>query len=160
MPNHKKPNAIKKLEGNPGKRPLNENEPVPGTSRPRCPAHLNIPAQTEWKRIVPQLEALGLITQLDRAALAAYCQAYGRWIEAERMIAKHGTVIKNPNGGLSTSPFLWVANKAIEQMYKYLLEFGLTPVSRTRVSVAKPGENDVLEDIMQQAERLAREKGF
>ena len=52
------------------------------------------------------------------------------------------------------------SHKAIEQMYKYLLEFGLTPVSRTRVSVAKPGENDVLEDIMQQAERLAREKGF
>ena len=45
-------------------------------------------------------------------------------------------------------------------MYKYMLEFGLTPVSRTRVNVAKSNENDVLEDIVQQAERVAREKSF
>ena len=59
-----------------------------------------------------------------------------------------------------TSPFLNVANKSIEQMYKYLIEFGLTPVSRTRVSAPQSKEDDALEDIMQQAERLAREKGF
>ena len=160
MPNHKKPTAIKKLEGNPGKRPLNENEPMPKKGIPTCPSHLNSAARTEWKRITPQLATLGLISELDRSALAAYCQAYGRWAEAERMIAKHGTIIKHPNGSLMTSPFLNVANKAIEQMYKYLIEFGLTPVSRTRVSAPQSKEDDALEDIMQQAERLAREKGF
>ena len=35
-----KPTALKKLEGNPGKRPLNELEPVPPTVALRCPNYL------------------------------------------------------------------------------------------------------------------------
>jgi hypothetical protein len=30
------------------------------------------------------MHRLGIISQLDRAAMAAYRQAYGRWVEAER----------------------------------------------------------------------------
>lgn len=32
-----KPTALKKLEGNPGKRPLNELEPLPQVTMLRCP---------------------------------------------------------------------------------------------------------------------------
>lgn len=32
-----KPTAIKELEGNPGKRPLNKNEPKPKQTAPKCP---------------------------------------------------------------------------------------------------------------------------
>ena len=32
-----KPTAIKKLEGNPGKRKLNQNEPQPEKTAPECP---------------------------------------------------------------------------------------------------------------------------
>ena len=35
-----KPTAMKELEGNPGKRPLNPNEPRPERKAPRCPAWL------------------------------------------------------------------------------------------------------------------------
>ena len=35
-----KPTALKKLEGNPGKRPLNELEPVPPVASLRCPNYL------------------------------------------------------------------------------------------------------------------------
>ncbi len=161
MANRKKPTALKKLDGNPGKRAINGNEPAPQKGTPVCPAHLNEAARNEWRRIVPQLDALGLLTRLDRSALAAYCQTYGRWVEAEKMIAKHGTVIKNPNGGLTTSPFLWVANKAIDQMYRYLVEFGLTPVSRSRLSVTPTQKgNDPLEDIMDEAEKIAKAQNF
>ena len=34
------PTAIKVLEGNPGKRPLNANEPKPKKKAPRCPSWL------------------------------------------------------------------------------------------------------------------------
>ena len=37
---------------------------------------------------------------------------------------------------------LWVANKAMEQCHKFLTEFGMTPASRGRISVSKPGEDD------------------
>ena len=48
-----KPSAIKRTEGNPGKRPLNRYEPQPRTTVPRCPEHLDERAKKEWKRMVP-----------------------------------------------------------------------------------------------------------
>ncbi|MGF0034338.1 hypothetical protein ACQRBN_15455 [Bariatricus sp. SGI.154] len=35
-----KPTAVKKLEGNPGKRKLNTKEPVPEKGMPICPEHI------------------------------------------------------------------------------------------------------------------------
>jgi phage terminase small subunit len=63
---------------------------------PACPAHLSRTAKAEWKRLARQLEILGIISQLNRAAFAAYYQAYGRWVEAERKLAEMPTLIKLP----------------------------------------------------------------
>ena len=65
-----KPTSLKVLEGNPGKRQLNPNEPKPDASIPKCPAWLSKEAKREWKRLVPFLEQAGLLTQVDRAAFA------------------------------------------------------------------------------------------
>ncbi len=42
-------------------------------------------AKAEWKRLAGEVHRLGIVSQLDRAALA-YCQAYGRWAEAEKKL--------------------------------------------------------------------------
>ena len=44
-----KPTALKKLEGNPGKRKLNTKEPVPGKGMPDCPKWLLPEAKKELK---------------------------------------------------------------------------------------------------------------
>ena len=93
-----KPTALKALQGNPGKRPLNRHEPQPG-GLPKCPKHLDGQARKEWKRISRELIACGLLTEVDRAALAAYCVAWSRWIDAEANVRKFGGVIKSPKSG-------------------------------------------------------------
>ena len=65
-----KPTAIKVLEGNPGKRALNEMEPQPEKKAPKCPVWLDKEAKKEWKRISKQLEDLGILTEVDMAAFA------------------------------------------------------------------------------------------
>ena len=50
-----KPTALKKLEGNPGKRPLNELEPMPQVTMLRCPNWLEPEAKKEWRRLAPVL---------------------------------------------------------------------------------------------------------
>ena len=117
-------------------------EPRPELSTPTCPDHLTTAAQDEWKRIVPQLERLGLLSQLDRAALALYCVAYGRWATAEKDLAVLGLVVKTKDGNLIQNPYLWIANRAAKQMHEMLAEFGMTPSSRTRLSVTPPTEAD------------------
>ena len=128
-----KPTRMKALAGNPGKRPLNRREPQPTRGLPRCPAQLSEEAKREWKRISKELATLGLLTRLDRAALSAYCQSWSRWIEAEERLRQHGVIVKSPNGFPVQSPYLAVANKAMAQMSKLLVEFGLSPSSRSRI---------------------------
>ena len=105
-----KPTAVKKLEGNPGKRPLNENEPKPSGKAPSCPTWLEPDAKKEWDRLSAVLEAMGLLTSVDMAAFAGYCQAYARWKEAEEFITKHGSIIKTNSGYIQQVPQVSIAH--------------------------------------------------
>lgn len=130
---------MKKLAGNPGRRPLNKKEPAPPPGLPKCPEHLDATAKAEWTRMVKELHECGLITVLDRGALAAYCQAWARWIEAEGELKKEGMIVYTEKGFPCQSPWLSIANEAIRQMKSMMTEFGLTPASRSRINVEKPG---------------------
>jgi len=129
-----KPTALKLREGNPGGRALNRREPKPVISVPSCPAHLSPSAKAEWKRLAHQLETLGILNQLDRAAFAGYCQAYGRWVEAERKLRETPILLRTPAGYVQPSPWLAIANRQLELMHRFMGELGLSPASRSRVA--------------------------
>ena len=148
----RKPTHLKLITGNPGRRPLNKNEPNPTPGIPSVPAHLSDEAKVEWGRIASQLNDIGLLTQVDRAALAAYCQAWADWVEAEEQLRRYGKVVKSPvktvtrrSGGAEVtetsggfpmqSPFLPIRNRALEIMHKFLTEYGMTPAARSRITV-------------------------
>jgi P27 family predicted phage terminase small subunit len=130
-----KPTALKVLEGNPGKRPLNDKEPQPERKAPRCPSWLEPEAKKEWKRMAKTLEAIGVLTQVDKAAFAGYCQAYARWKEAEEFLSKHGTIFKTPSGYIQQVPQVAIARNYLQIMKDFCSEFGLTPAARTRIKV-------------------------
>ncbi len=133
-----KPTALKLLAGNPGHRPINGREPQPEICVPPCPRQLSPEAKKEWRRISKELMQLGLLTNIDRAALAGYCQTWGRWIEAEDRLREHGVIVKAPNGYPVQSPYLKVAESALKQMTRLLVEFGMSPSARSRITVTKP----------------------
>jgi P27 family predicted phage terminase small subunit len=128
-----KPTALKRLDGNPGKRGYNHDEPVLPEGLPDCPGHLSEQAREEWHRIAGTLREAGVLTTVDRAALAAYCQAWGRWVEAEEKLKELPAMIKTPSGYVQQNPWLPVANKQLEIMGRYMAELGITPASRSRV---------------------------
>ena len=128
-----KPTAIKVLEGNPGKRPLNGAEPAPAHKAPRCPSWLEAEAKREWKRMGRILEQMGLLTEMDMAAFAGYCQAYARWKEAEEFISQHGTMVRTPNGYLQQVPQVSIAQTNMKIMLRFCEQFGLTPSARSRI---------------------------
>ena len=133
------PTRLHILHGNPSKLNLkNRNEPQPEFGVPELPTILAGEALLEWHRITAELLALGLVTKVDRAALAAYCQAWGRWIEAEEHLKNEPIVFKSPSGYPVLSPWWIIASKAMEQMRSFLTEFGLSPASRSRVHGVAP----------------------
>lgn len=130
-----KPTALKVLEGNPGKRPLNEHEPKPKLVRPACPAWLNTEGKKKWRELAPQLETLGLLTALDGAALAAACQRWGTFVECEKYMATYGRVMTTSTGYEQQRPEESIAKAALADYYKFMAEFGMAPASRSRISV-------------------------
>ena len=137
------PTRLKLLTGNPGKRPLNYNEPRPEMEIPECPPELSPTAQREWHRLVGDLASLGLLTSLDRAALAAYCAAYALWAEATEAIQKFGAMVKSPTGYPIQSPYVSIANRQAEIMLRIAAEFGFTPASRSRIATPSPEMPDL-----------------
>jgi P27 family predicted phage terminase small subunit len=152
-----KPTKLKILEGNPGRRPLPKNEPKP-TGMPTMPHWLRNEAKNEWKRIVPELQAIGLLTKVDKTALAGYCQSYAKWKQAEEFIEQHGFTYQFPKRdetGKITSmyiapyPQVSIARACLDQVKAFCAEFGMTPSSRTRLSVKKDDKNeDPMESLL------------
>jgi P27 family predicted phage terminase small subunit len=128
----------------------NENEPKPEIKIPPAPNHLSKEALIEWGRITPSLYAMGLLSDLDMASLAAYCQSYSRWVEAETELKASGLLIKTSNGNVIQNPLVGIANQAMEHMRKHLANFGMSPADRAKVSAKKAdaAATDPLSKIM------------
>jgi P27 family predicted phage terminase small subunit len=142
-----KPTHLKAITGNPGKRPLNYDEPRPETVIPDCPRELSPAARKEWMRLVGELAKLNLLTALDRAALAAYCCSYALWAEAIEAINKYGAMVKSPSGYPIQSPYVAIANRQTELMLRISSEFGFTPASRGRIAAPRTEEPGLFDDL-------------
>lgn len=125
------PTALRILRGNPSKRPLPEDEPQPPAGAP-MPDGLSEGAARHWPKIAKILEDCGVLTAMDVAALALYCETFARWRHASDQLARFGPLIKG-RFGPSLSPYLLIADKSHAQMVTLLREFGMTPSARTRV---------------------------
>ncbi len=137
-----KPTKIKELEGNPGKRAINKQEPKPESAIPVCPPHLKGVARTEWTRLARELHEVKVITKLDRAALAVCCTAWADYVKACNKCEKEGEVIISDKGGMYQNPWVAIKKRSMDQVQKFYAEFGMTPSSRARVHIDAPTEED------------------
>lgn len=149
------PANVHALRGNPSKLPraqLLDETLRPDVAIPPCPSHLQGEARKEWRRITPHLKQLGLISQIDRAALTAYCDAWGEYVWAARRIealnaeasaagdasGDAGRVWNTPSGYKQISVIQQIRNRALELMRQFLAEFGMSPAARSRVTRSDP----------------------
>jgi P27 family predicted phage terminase small subunit len=95
-------------------------------------------ARAEWKRVVPQLDALGIIALLDARLLTDYCIACAQLDAANFAVAADGF------GAESKNPAVTAANQIRGQLKFYISELGLSPTSRMRM--AFPDDED-LDDL-------------
>lgn len=137
------PSEQRRLDGNPGRRPLNDEEPQPAAADEAfdaTPAELvgDARATTEWQRLAPLLRIARQVTEADRTALVALCLEWSRYLEAMTKVQQAGMVVKAPSGYPIQNPYLAIATKALSGCQKLWPELGLTPSSRSRVTRAGP----------------------
>lgn len=141
MGRKKTPTKLRLIMGNPGKQPIPKNEVEPPPGMPEIPKHLCEDARAEWERVCHGLNAMGVLTVVDKAVLAAYCTSYALWERSWRAINEMaktgklgaGLMISTTNGNLIQNPLVGSANKGAKDMISYASELGMTPVARTRI---------------------------
>jgi P27 family predicted phage terminase small subunit len=127
------------LTGNPGNRPLPENEPQPAKGEPVKPPWLKGRAAAAWKEIVPELARIGLLTVVDGHALAVYCEAWATYVQASEIVRTEGILIESYRGGKAKNPAAQIMRDSADLMMKVGGQFGLTPATRTRLQVPDDG---------------------
>lgn len=128
---------LKVFEGNPGKRPLNHAEPKPTKGAPTCPVWLDAEAKAEWKRVVPELKRIGVLTKLDRAVLVAYCQAWADFVWATKFLVEESSriITGGKDGYKMQNPAVSIKRQATKELQQFGTLLGLNPSARTRLHV-------------------------
>ena len=129
-----KPTHLKLLEGNPGKRALNKNEPVPEGDLFDAPEWLSEEQRAVWTYAIANAPA-GLLKRLDRAMLTMWVVAEALHADAAQKVAKAGAVVRTRNGEVTQNPYLSVMNRQAAIMVKLASEMGFSPASRTRIQL-------------------------
>jgi P27 family predicted phage terminase small subunit len=118
---------------------------------PDSPDYLDDVALEEWCRIRTTLESMGVMSDVDMAALSAYCMSFSRWVTLGREIKAQGMaglVETDEKGKTSQTALVKVQDQAFTQMFKALAEFGFTPSSRSKViGSAKTKADEVVKPV-------------
>jgi len=123
---------------------------------PDMPKSMSKEERKEWKRLAPELEALGLISRIDRGMFVSWCRVCG--LEEDLQRAWHSKVEKyiadgmgyveavekvaidiTPSGYKQQSALAGMLRSLREEKTKLAAQFGLSPSARSRVTASNNG---------------------
>ncbi len=141
MGRNPKPAAEKLLTGA-SNRPIrasNANKTAVGQSSFAPPAWLTgQQARAIWKQVVPQLQSLRFIQEVDRNVLGRYCQHFADWIKATKEIQALGmTVLVKMTNSEERMPRLNPSIRVRDILERQLVDiedrFGMSTLARYRI---------------------------
>jgi P27 family predicted phage terminase small subunit len=132
------PSVLKQGHGDGKRKPMVKapaGEPVP-------PPFLSDEALAEWKRITAELRSLGVLSSIDRAALAGYCRTWERVAKLTEQSNGEPATVLGAKGGPIENPAYAILRRENAAMLRWLVEFGLTPSSRSRIHAGTGANED------------------
>lgn len=146
-----RPNHLKLLEGNPGKRRINKAEPKPEGDLFSPPGHLPPGAIPFWNQAITDAPK-GLLKRLDSQALVVWSVAAWLHADAAAKVGRVSILVQSRGGEIYQNPALAIVNRQALIMLKAAAEMGFTPSSRSRIassdeSRGEGGGDDDLEEF-------------
>lgn len=137
------PTAIKIARGNPSKENLDDRvkrEPRPAEGDIVPPDWVTGVALEKWDDVVPKLQAMKVMSTSDIDTIARYCVLHEQWAKyLDQMRRGLDVLVLRDSDGkvkyMQSSPAATMFLKIGQQMLRIEQEFGLTPSSRTGISV-------------------------
>lgn len=132
-----KPTYLRMLEGNAGKRALNDHEPKPTIPLTDPPDSLSDRQKEIWRRALEQAPA-ELLKSVDESVFKVWVVACDFHDQANTMVNKAGVFMKTKAGTPIQNPWMAVVNRQSLIMMRAAAEMGFTPSARSRVKVESP----------------------
>lgn len=134
-----KPSHLKSLEGNLGKRPVNEHEPEPANDVTDPPEWFTAKQCRIWHEVLDEAPD-GMIKELDRAVLTTLVVAINNHRDAVQELEGQPLVVETATGQLKQHPLVVMIRSEAATIVRAASELGFSPTSRSRVTLA-PGDH-------------------
>lgn len=153
----RQPTALKRLKGTlrPGRENKAEPKPSMPDGVPHQPCWLNPTATAIWFDLAPKVRAMRVLTDADLDALANLCIAQSMVRDCTAAIARDGMTVQSPRSAPMPHPAIRVQREYLMIAKSLMVEFGLTPASRGRLSVEPQKTPEQLEEERRWDEFLA-----
>lgn len=164
------PSILKYMRGNPSKEALNANEPTPDLfdDMPPPPLWLEGPALQKWLEVTPVLTRMRVLTEADVETVARYCTLWEQWKKNYDYVKRNGDVLTifEPDPAdpekkrqrvkyMQVTPYASQMTKLAVLLLRIEQEFGLTPSSRSQVTIHADRESDPLASFVKERSRGA-----
>ena len=136
------PTNIKLLHGTARKKDLQRNEPKPKPIAPKCPTWLSPEAKRKWKELKPELERLGIFTNIDGLTFSLAMTHYALARDAAMILKQEGSMTVDERGLPRKHPANQILRDHSQAFKQYMAEFGLSPASRTRLDTEEEEDNE------------------
>ena len=141
MPKGRRPaqQELKKKRGTARKDRAPENPVTVTKAKPTntAPSFLKAKGKMMYERSVGHLHSMGLLSTVDDTSLELLAMAYQEWYSAELKLMKEGRIYETfaANGAkvLKPHPAAAQSSDAWRRIRMMLIEFGLTPASRSKL---------------------------
>ena len=131
----RKPSALKLVEGNPGKRAANGQEPEPMLLTDlEPPAHMSERSAAVWRQVAPMLRRLQVLTEADVIALEMLCDSVADYRHAREKCGDD-FVAWSSKGSQMLNQWLVAKQLSSKRAEAFMSKFGMDPVSRSKVMV-------------------------
>jgi phage terminase small subunit len=144
-----RPTKLTMLLGNPSKKKLNKNEPVPPAGEIVRPVGLSRLAGGVWDALAPVCLAMGTLTSADLKPFATLCELQATVEQASAQKDAEGfapfVVSQDFNGAdvVKIHAAIKLERETATALRPYYELFGLTPVARARIAVPKKPDEPV-----------------
>lgn len=151
----KTPPRLHLIRGNPSKRPVKDSKKTAKKDEkglPKIPQHLGAQGKYWFRRMAEELNAEGIISQLDARALELLVEAYTEYRHHCEILDVEGytyrTETQNGDVLIKAHPAAAMKADARKRIRAMLAEFGMSPASRAKVNTAGPDDVDPLAELL------------
>ena len=109
---------------------------------------VNAFADNIWLKLTRNLEAIGMLNEIDQELLMAYCNEMGVYFDCMDKVKTQGYITTSPANGEIISNYLKIGNTALTNSIKLSDKFGFNPAARTKIEMPTQKKGDIMDDII------------